>query len=210
MPIEPLSRRVRLGLALGPVMTLAFVAGLAGLPFLIPFYDPVRQTVSELGEVGSPAALPFTALLLGLAIGMVVFALAVAAALRHLGRPVWGAALVGLMAVPLAGIAAFPYPHPLHNWFGLSELIPYQAPWVFALALGKAEENAPLRRFSFVMAVVVWMAILVNLNAVVRLGPVWTLIKPVYGMIQRTLFLTWFTWAAGVGLLLAANPDARP
>ena len=37
------------------------------------------------------------------------------------------------MALPAAGIGVFAYPHPAHNVFGMSELIGYQAPLVFAL-----------------------------------------------------------------------------
>lgn len=62
--------------------------------------------MSEIGEMGSPARFPFTIMLCCVALCLLVFA---------------------------AGVGIFAFPHPLHNIFGESELIGYQAPVAFAL-----------------------------------------------------------------------------
>ena len=44
--------------------------GVVGLPLLIPGYSQVRQTVSEIGEMDSPARIPFAVLLCCVAAGV--------------------------------------------------------------------------------------------------------------------------------------------
>ena len=59
---------------------------------------------------------------------LVVFASAVRELSVNLGHSQLAAYFMEYMALPAAGIGIFAYPHPLHNVFGLSELIGYQAP----------------------------------------------------------------------------------
>jgi amino acid permease len=48
--------------------------GIAGLALMIPGYNHVQQTVSEIGEIGSPARFPFAVLLCCVAACILVFA----------------------------------------------------------------------------------------------------------------------------------------
>ena len=112
---------------------MCFVSAVIGLALLLPGYSHVRQTVSEIGEIGSPARVPFAIMLCCVAACTLVFASAVrdlSVAARHSRLAAY---LIGFMALPAAGVGVFAYPHPLHNIFGISELIGYQAPLVFAL-----------------------------------------------------------------------------
>jgi hypothetical protein len=54
-----------------------FVFGIAGLGLMIPGYSHLRQTVSEIGEISSPARVPFAILLCCVAAFILVFASAV-------------------------------------------------------------------------------------------------------------------------------------
>ena len=186
----------------GPLAAGLFVVALAALPLLVPGYDGVRQTVSEIGEAGSPARAPFTLALLLVAACILVFASALRQAARGLGRTTLPAWVTACCAVSVAGVGVFAYPHPLHNVFGLSELAGYQAPLVLALSWRGASAARPLVRFSAVMAVVVWAAILINLIPLFRPPAVWPHVKPVFGLVQRSLFASWFLWCAGAGVLL--------
>ena len=47
----------------GPAAAAIFAVGIVGLSLMVPGYSQVRQTVSEIGEVGSPARLPFAIML---------------------------------------------------------------------------------------------------------------------------------------------------
>ena len=91
-------------LLFGPLALAIFMAGILVLPRFIPGYDSVRQTVSEIGEVGSPAQMPFMIMLLAIALCLFGFALAlrrvsVSAGIRHCPHilpPAWRFRLQGL------------------------------------------------------------------------------------------------------------------
>ena len=121
-------------LLFGPLAGIMLGFGIAGLALLIPGYSHAHQTVSEIGEIGSPARVPFAVMLGCVAVCILVFASAVrdVSVAAHHSR--LAAYLIGFMALPAAGIGVFAYPHPAHNVFGMSELIGYQAPLAFALA----------------------------------------------------------------------------
>ena len=92
----------------------------------------------------------------------------------------------GFMAVSTAGIGLCPFPHPFHNLFGTSELVAYQAPLVFALQWRKA---AKLVRFSWICFAALWVSIAINFVVFFRDSPEWQAVKPIYGLIERSLFL---------------------
>jgi hypothetical protein len=108
--------------------------------------------------------------------------------------------LIGFMALPAAGIGVFAYPHPAHNVFGLSELIGYQAPLVFALTWRRDPRAKTLVMLSWIFFALIWVAIALNLSAFA--APVWAYVKPVHGLAQRALFAAWFGWCAVLGILL--------
>jgi hypothetical protein len=35
-----------------------------------------------------------------------------------------------------------------------------------------------------------------------RHGFIWAAMRPMYGLVQRSLFAAWFGWCAGIGLML--------
>jgi hypothetical membrane protein len=117
----------------GPIAILLFIAGTLAIGTVTPGYSHVRQTVSELGEVGSPGQVAFSALLCLIATCLVIFASAIARSHRRLGCSTLPAYFVVAMAISCAGVGLFSYPHPLHNVFGLSETVGLQAPLVAAL-----------------------------------------------------------------------------
>jgi hypothetical membrane protein len=189
-------------LLFGPLAAAILGFGIAGLALLVPGYSHVHQTVSEIGEIGSPARVPFAIMLCCVAACILVFALGV----RHLsvetGRSQFPAYLIGFMALPAAGVGLFAYPHPLHNIFGISELIGYQAPLVFALTWRRDLRAKTVVAVSWIFSVLVWGAIILNLSSLDRQGVIWAYVKPVHGVAQRSLFAAWFGWCAVVGILL--------
>jgi hypothetical protein len=186
----------------GPLAAVLLFAGIVGLGLQVPGYSQVRQTVSEIGEVGSPMRLPFTLLQFAVAASILVFA----SGLRDLARKAevstLAAWVTASLAVSAAGAGYFSFPHPLHNVFGLSELVGYQAPLVMALTWRKDPGAKRLVGFCWVMVVVVWAAIAINLIPIFRPPAIWPQIHPVFGLVQRSLFAAWFAWATGVGLIL--------
>jgi hypothetical membrane protein len=169
---------------------------------MVPGYNHVHQTVSEIGEIGSPARVPFAVMLCCVAACILVFASAVRDLSVQAGHSQLAGYLTGFMALPAAGIGIFAYPHPLHNVFGISELIGYQAPLFFALTWRRDTQAKPLVSLSWILYVIICVAIAVNLSSLDRQGAVWAYVKPAYGLAQRALFAAWFGWCAIVGLLL--------
>jgi hypothetical protein len=183
----------------GPLAAVIFAVGVAGLPLIVPDYSSIHQTVSEIGEVGSPARIPFAAMLLSVALCIAIFALGVRDVSLASGRPLLVAYLIGYMAIPSAGIGIFAFPHPLHNVFGISELIGYHAPLALALTWRGDPRAKSLVRFSWIIAFAIWVALGLNMSAMARDGIVWTHVKPVLGLVQRSLFAVWFLWSAVLG-----------
>ena len=191
----------------GPIIALIFVAGVWGLATHVPGYSQVHQTVSEIGEVGSPVQRQFTALLIVIAFCVLVFASGVYSASNAANRSKAAAWLLGCMAVSAAGVGVFSYPHPLHNVFGLSEIVGYQAPLAVALTWRNEPRAKALVSFSWMMFVLVWVTIALNLAPLMPSLPVYAMEKPVYGLVQRSLFASFFLWCAGAGALF--QPLAR-
>lgn len=192
-------------LLFGPLAGALFAIGVIGLALTMPGYSHVRQTVSEIGEIGSPARVPFAILLCAIAVCILIFA----AAMRDLsvaaGRSRLTAYLSGCMAVSAAGVGLFAHPHPLHNVFAVSELIGYQAPLAFALAWRRDRRASTLVAFSWAAYLFILIAIPLNLTALDRQGIAWSWVAPAYGLAQRALFAAWFGWCALVGTVLARH-----
>ncbi|EIL96359.1 hypothetical protein RHOFW104T7_10170 [Rhodanobacter thiooxydans] len=186
----------------GPFAALLFFAGTFAIGLITPGYSHVRQTVSELGEVGSPGQVAFGVLLWLVAACLVVCAGAIARSLHDLGCSALPAYVVGAMAISCMGVGLFAFPHPLHNVFGLSETVGLQAPLAAALVCRKSPRARRATLFSMVMYVLVVLAIAINLVPLGRPAGLWPLIKPLYGLVQRFLFASWFFWCAGYALLL--------
>jgi hypothetical membrane protein len=195
-----MTRDIRL--LFGPLGAAILLFGIGCLGAMVPGYSQVHQTVSEIGEIGSPTRVSFAIMLFAVAACVLVFAAGVRAASLSARHSTFAAWLVGFMAVPCVGIGIFAFPHPLHNLFGLSELIGYQAPLVFALSWRRDPRAKTLATFSWIMYAAVWIALGLNMIPMFGHSEVWARLHPVYGIIQRLLFATWFGWGAVVGAML--------
>ena len=192
-------------LLFGPLAAGILAVGVAGLALLIPDYSHVRQTVSEIGEAGSPGRVPFAILLCCVAACIFVFASAVRDLSRGANRSPLTAYLIGAMALSVAGVGLFAHPHPLHNVFGISELIGYQAPLAFAVTWQRERRAKTLVALSWLLYFLLVLAIALNLSSLDRQSVTWSYVEPVLGLAQRVLFTAWFGWAALAGILLSQD-----
>jgi hypothetical membrane protein len=192
----------RYGLLCGPLAALTLWAGIVVLAQRVPGYDSVRQTVSEIGEMDSPMRGPFAVMLFVTAFLMLVFAWALYRTAKEAGRSTLPVTFIGFVAIPLVGIGVCAFPHPLHNVFGLLELVAYFAPIVLAFTWRRAPGAKDVVAFSWIMSVAVWLVILANMTPMFRPEPLWHEMKPFYGIVQRALFVSWLAWVAGLGLML--------
>jgi hypothetical membrane protein len=167
-------------LLFGPLAGAILGFGIVALALLIPDYSHVRQTVSEIGEIGSPARVPFAIMLCCVAACILLFASAVRDLSFANHHSPFAAYLIASMALSGVGVGVFAYPHPLHNVFGLSETIGYQAPLAFALTWRGDPRAKTLIVFSWILFALIWAAIALNLSSFVP--AVWAYVKPVHGV----------------------------
>ena len=192
---------LRVRLAFGPLAAIVLCLGIFGLGLLVPGYNPVRQTVSEIGEVGSAARVPFTLMLCAVAGSLLIFASALREVSREAGHATLVAYLVGALAVCAAGVGVFAFPHAMHNVFGTSEIIGYQAPVAMAVTW-RGKRQSTVVTFSWILYALLVLAIGANLAVLDPHGSFWAFERPFYGIVQRSLFVVWSIWCAGVGFIL--------
>lgn len=186
----------------GLFAAVIFGASLILMPLWIPGYSSVHQTVSEIGMVGSPMQIPFTLMQCVVALCMLTFGSALAGESIRMSHSPLAGYLSACMAVSAAGVGVFALPSPLHDYFGLSELVCYQAPLALAITWRKDVRAKDVVRASTIMSVVMWVTIVLNLTVLDRGGAVWAYERPFYGLVQRSLFAAFFVWSAWVGVLL--------
>src|ERR1700741_1398166 len=110
----------RVCLLFGLIGGATFIAASTILGALLPNYDPVTQTISEIGERGSPFETIFKVINLLVAGCIVVFAFGLYRISRERRVSLIPAILLGYFAVTQLGVFTFESPHPLHNLFGIS------------------------------------------------------------------------------------------
>jgi hypothetical protein len=183
----------------GPAAALAFGLGVTWLGVATPGYSAVRQTISELGLQGGKGRGALAGLNLIIALAAVMLACGLMFVARHVPWTTTPAYFVGLYAVLAGGLAAFPGGHPLHNVVGLLQTFPFVgAP--LSIALGWRGLGA-LTPISWAALGLLIAAMVLNLAPAFspRLAKVFA---PVYGLLQRSLFVVWYGWCAILGLLL--------
>lgn len=186
----------------GPLGSAIFCIGVMVLASMVPGYSHVHQTVSEIGAMGTPTQIPFTVMIGCVAVCIWVFAWGVWDASVAAGHNWSAAALIACMGFSAMGVGIFSTPHPLHNIFGLSEIVGYQAPLAFALTWRNDPNARVLVISSWVFFVLLWVSMGLNMSPMFPDSWLAMDIKPIYGLVQRSLFLVWFGWCALTGLLL--------
>jgi hypothetical protein len=182
---------------------VVFCLGVSWLGLTRPGYSAVRQTISELGPAGEKGRTPLAALNLITALGALLFAGGLLSLARQSGLSAVPAYLVGFYAVPVIGLVAFPSGRPLHNVFGLLQTVSFVgAPWTVA---------SSWRHEGGTVVAISWIALAMMLCAIVlNLAPAFsrrttTTLEPIYGIVQRAIFVTWHGWCAALGALLFAR-----
>ena len=186
----------------GPLAAVIFALGVILLSLRIPGYSSIHQTVSEIGMVGSPMQIPFTVMLCVVALCVLIFGWALGRVSIGAGHSAAAGCLTACMAISAAGAGVYAFPAAPHNYFGLSELIAYQAPLALAITWRNDPREAAVVRLSWIMAVLMWVSIGANLGTLDRDGSLWAHERPFYGLVQRSLFAVFFLWCAAIGAIL--------
>lgn len=183
-------------LSLGWITSVLFISGSLVLGSFLADYSFISQTVSEIGQEGSPLKLTWQlfSLLIGLLI--ILFSLGIISFARRNKWSVVPGLFVLFAGLSEFGIALFPSPHPLHNVFGLSMTIGYFSPLVFFL-LWKNKLGASFKWYSLLAFVLILLGIFLNLSPIFApdLYPL-----EYYGLVQRFLLFTFYLYLAYVSL----------
>ena len=206
-----MTRMDRTYLSFGALAAFAFVVHTTAFAILLPGYDPVSQTISEIGERGSPFEFAFRIAELGVAACLLLFAIGFWNHSSKTNRSVLPALMIGSYALANVGTAVFAAPHPLHNVFGISMTVGFLAP--LALVLSWPEEDAfHLHSVSAVGGAVMVIALMFNLSPVfIDYAPA-DFVRANYGAIQRLLLIPFHLWCGflAAGLLLTGSGTPHP
>jgi hypothetical protein len=196
-----MSQLDRFCLIFGLIVGAVFIGTATVLGALLPNYDPITQTISEIGEKGSPFETPFKIANLFVAVCFVLFSYGVyrfsVARQLSLVPPL----LLGFFAATQLGVFTFESPDPLHNVFGISSTLGFFAPLGLAITWPSTSNLRVLRSASSVVAVLILIAVALNLSPLFIQMPY---IVAHYGLVQRSILVFHF-WCAYLAIILFRN-----
>ncbi len=180
---------------LGTIIATAFIAGTLLFGLIFDSYSPVSQTLSEIGSMSSPLRVPFQAFKILIALLILLFSTMVLGFAKRKRLSMIPGLLLFCFGLSDLGIALFPTPHSLHNVFGLSMILGYLSPLLFALLWPDT-----VRRHFKITSLVFFLLILTGI--ILNLTPAF---KPdlyplqYYGLVQRFLVYTMFLYIVYLG-----------
>jgi hypothetical membrane protein len=196
-----MSQPGRFCLIFGIVAGVGFIGTWLVLRALLPNYDPITQTISEIGEKGSPFEMPFKIANLFVAGCFVLFSYGVYRFSVARQLSLVPAFLLGFFAVTQLGVSTFESPHPWHNLFGISSMLGFFAPLGLAVTWPSTSDLRVLRTVSLVVAVLILIAIALNLSPLFIQVPY---IVEHIGLVQRSLPV-FHLWCAYLATILFRN-----
>ena len=179
-------------LSLGWITSFIFIVGTFILGSLLVDYSPISQTISEIGEEGSPLYLQWQIFNMIIGLLLVVFSIGIISFGSQNKWSISPGIFVLFAGLSEFGIALFPSPHSLHNVFGLSLTIGYFAPLIFVL-FWKNKLGITFKRVSLIAFILIILGILLNLTPAFA-----TSLYPLkyYGIVQRFLLFTFYLYFA--------------
>jgi hypothetical membrane protein len=186
----------------GPLAGVVFFSAVYTLAPMVDGYSHVSQTVSEIGEYGSPAKLPYQIAMLIVSLCLLVFASSLYSFAKANNASILPSCFIAFFGIAESGIALFPSPHPMHNLFGLSMTIGYMTPLVLAWSWKSLANANTLKSASWVAFALVVITMFLNLSPIFARD-----LYPLnyYGIVQRSLFVAFYGWCLYVGVELFAR-----
>ncbi len=191
-------------ISLGWIFPIVYILGSLILGFTLPEYNTVEQTLSEIGEEGSPRYIIWKVFSICIDICSVLFGLGIMLFAKHYELNRTPAVFIICYGLSGIGSAAFASPHLLHNVFGASNLIWYCTPLLFALMwtvrLGRMFRNISIIMFFFVMVI----------GTILNLNPMFDpLLYPMayYGIAQRFIVYGFNIYCVYIALTILKYRD---
>lgn len=186
-------------LTLGWITSTTFILGTIFWGFQLESYNAVSQTVSEIGKKGSPLFSQWQVFSVGVGLLLLFFAFGIISYAKKRSKSLVPGIFMLVYGLSQVAMGSFPSPHPLHNIFGLSMIIGYFTPLVFALTWRNYPETS-FKRISFLAFILILIGIILNLTPAFapELYPL-----EYYGLVQRFLLFTFYGYLAYLSLRLA-------
>lgn len=169
-------------ISLGWVAPLIYIFGSLGLGFTLADYNTISQTLSEIGEVGSPYYMFWMIFCVILDAFIILFGVGILLFARRASLSKIPAVMIICHGFAGIGSSVFASPHPFHNIFGASHLLWYCVPLIFALTW-KTHLGHLFRNISIVTFILV-----IVIGTILNLNPMFDpLLYPMefYGLAQR-------------------------
>ena len=180
----------------GWITGASFIIGSLLLGSMLPDYSHVSQTVSEIGERGSPLMMPWHLFSVSIGFLMILFASGIILFAKQNKLSILPGIFILSYGISQFGIGFYPSPDPLHNVFGLSMTLGYFSPLVFALSW-KNKLGNEFNSISILTFILIILGIFLNLTPVFAptLYPL-----EYYGIVQRFLLFTFYVYCGFVSI----------
>lgn len=181
----------------GALAGLLFFATVYMLALSVSGYSHVSDTVSEIGQIGSPVEQSYQIAMLIVDASLVALGIAFISFARSRNAPILPAVLIAYFGFIQMGLHIYPSPHSLHNVFGLLLIFGYMAPLALAISWRKFGVLREIVQTSWIVAILLFVSIFLNIS------PLFTRdLYPLeyYGLVQRSSLLLIFGWFAGIGI----------
>ena len=134
----------------GTLAGVIFFSSVYALATMVDGYSHVAQTVSEIGQVGSPAEVYMQITNAAVALCLLLFASGLYLFAQDNNVSKLPAVFMAFYAIAEIGVTIFPSPHRLHNVFGISMTIGYLTPMVLALSWKSLVNSSKLITVSWI------------------------------------------------------------
>ena len=183
-------------LSLGWITAIAFILGTFVLGSQLNDYSPISQTISEIGEKGSPLYIQWQLFSIGIGCLLILFAIGIISFAKKMNLSTVPGIFILFYGLSQFTIGVFPSPHPLHNVFGLSMTVGYFSPLIFAL-LWKNQLGLAFKTVSLIAFILIILGIFLNLTPAFApsLYPI-----EYYGIAQRFLLFTFYIYCAFISI----------
>ena len=183
-------------LPLGWIAATIFIIGSFILGSLLQDYNPLSQTVSEIGQNGSPFSFHWQVFSTSIGLLLILFAIGVISFAKKNKLSIAPGIFMLSYGIAQLGVGMFPSPHQLHNVFGLSMTLGYFSPLVFALAW-KNKMGKGFKQISLLAFVLIVLGIFLNLSP--AFAPA---LYPLeyYGIVQRFLLFAFYVYVGFVSV----------
>ena len=183
-------------LSLGWIAATAFILGSLILGSQLKDYSAISQTVSEIGEKGSPLYIQWQILAVGIGCLLILFAIGIISFAKRADLSIAPGLFILIYGLSQFFVGIFPSPNPLHNVFGLTMIVGYFSPLMFPL-LWKNKLGIRFKVISIIAFILIVLGIFLNLTP--AFAPT---LYPLeyYGIVQRFLLYTFYLYCAYISI----------